>query len=398
MTVYDLSSRLRKNQGAQGKKNVKNIDLSIMEAMGNLDACFDLQFCTFRRRLLSDGRDVGEALNSIVIAVHSELAANGINCGIDKAQALLLRWVRAERSTDSLSDWANNLPAWDGKERIDTWTETYLGAAPTAIQYGAKWLVSGIARALNPSGIDYEGSLILYGPQGKGKSAASRLICPRLAGEEGESAKLFGEIRLDAANSKSTAENIAGKFIIEWAEMAGHSKSDQNQLKDLLTKKTDTYRPAYAVEANDFVRRCIFIGTTNQKDFLRDETGSRRFWIVEIGNVDFDALDRDRLQLWAEAKERYLAAPNDRSLWTMTESERALHETMTHEYVSVGECGYELEGLLEKHTVGEFIPAETIKQYRSIAAVRNDNEFSRLMKHFGFQPKRTSKARGWERN
>lgn len=83
------------------------------------------------------------------------------------------------------------------------------------------------------------------------------------------------------------------------------NRSGMETTKAFLSRQYDRYRPAFGRTRIDQPRRCIFIGTTNQDNYLRDETGSRRFWPILVSTIDIEALKRDRDQLWAEAVAMY---------------------------------------------------------------------------------------------
>jgi putative DNA primase/helicase len=93
-------------------------------------------------------------------------------------------------------------------------------------------------------------------------------------------------------------------WICEISELAGLKKADVDNVKSFLSRQSDRTRPAYGRFVVDRLRRCIFIGTVNggkSAGYLSDPTGARRFWPVEVGRIDLEALRRDRDQLWAEA-------------------------------------------------------------------------------------------------
>ena len=75
--------------------------------------------------------------------------------------------------------------------------------------------------------------------------------------------------------------------------------------KRMLSCRSDRYRSPYGRYAEDFPRQCVFVGTTNETQYLRDVTGARRFWPVTVGDIDLTRIENDRDQLFAEAVHFY---------------------------------------------------------------------------------------------
>jgi predicted P-loop ATPase len=118
---------------------------------------------------------------------------------------------------------------------------------------------------------------------------------------------------------------LQGRWIIELGEMSVLSKSGVEALKAFVSSSIDHVRRPYGRMHEELRRQCIFIGTTNQATYLKDQTGNRRFWPVKVGVIDLDALVADRDQLWAEAAAREaegesLFLPQD--LWEMAAIEQ----------------------------------------------------------------------------
>ena len=185
---------------------------------------------------------------------------------------------------------------WDGVPRIRDLFPKYFGSADTdyAQDIGEMFLIAMCARILKP-GEKCDYMPILEGDQGTLKSSA----CAVLAGE------WFSDSLPDNISSKDASQHLRGKWLIEAGEMHQLTRAETTQLKMFLTRDTERYRPSYGRKEVVEPRQCVFIGTTNRDDYLKDETGARRFWPIACGNIDLQKLKADRDQLFAEAVSRY---------------------------------------------------------------------------------------------
>jgi predicted P-loop ATPase len=201
-----------------------------------------------------------------------------------------------------VKDYLNALE-WDGVERLDELFITVLGAADNAYTRAVtrKAFTAAVARIYRP-GIKFDQCTIIAGDQGAGKST----LLDRMGGE------WFND-SLTNVEGKDALEVIQGSWIIELGEMAGMRRAQVDTQKQFISKRVDKFRVAYGKRTEEFPRRCVFFATTNEGDFLRDVTGNRRFWVINVmgrkGLVDaWDYLDEEIVaQLWAEAKVRYEA-------------------------------------------------------------------------------------------
>lgn len=193
---------------------------------------------------------------------------------------------------------------WDKTPRVDTLFVDYLGAEDTPLVRALtrKTLVACVARVLSP-GIKYDQITVFVGKEGIGKSTFLKALGGRWYTDS-----------LHTIEGKDAMEQIAGAWVIELAELQALKKSEITAVKAFVSKQSDRYRPAYGRNSIERPRRCVFFATTNEQSFLKNETGNRRFWTIEVGTnkqkkSPFELVgNTDELgQIFAEAIELYKA-------------------------------------------------------------------------------------------
>lgn len=185
---------------------------------------------------------------------------------------------------------------WDGTRRVDMLLPDYLGAEdnPYTRAVMRKSLCAAVARAVT-GGVKYDYMPIFSGPQGIGKSTLLAIL----------GGAWFSD-SLMTFEGKEAAELIQGTWINEIGELSAFTKQETQVIKQFLSKTHDIYRAAYGRRTEKYPRRCVFFGTSNDSDFLKDSTGNRRFWPVDVGihpakKSVWEELPKEVDQVWAEA-------------------------------------------------------------------------------------------------
>lgn len=166
---------------------------------------------------------------------------------------------------------------WDGQDHIKDLLPDYLGVEDTEYQYQVMklWMLGAVSRIYKP-GCKFDYTVIFKGRQGLGKSTFLQLLALN--------DNWFND-SLDSLDSDKSAQSLMGSWIIELAELKSLARTagGVDSVKRFLTATQDKYRVPYERRADIFLRQCVFAGTTNKEDFLQDETGNRRFLIIEAG-------------------------------------------------------------------------------------------------------------------
>lgn len=205
--------------------------------------------------------------------------------------------LACRNSFDPVKDWLDQLPAWDKVNRLDTWLKINFeaeGNEEYLAQVFRKWMVAMVLRVYEP-GAKFDWMPIFEGKQGVGKSSFGRILCGN---------KYFLDWLPDLAD-KDSALSLQGIWCVELGELASLRKNELETIKAFLTRTVDKFRPPHGKRTIESARRCVFFGTTNRDTYLRDDSGNRRFKPVKVGELNFAALERDREQLFAEAKHLY---------------------------------------------------------------------------------------------
>ena len=303
-TADELAARrwlrdLQTNSRGEAKGNFYNV-VTALEKAPELRGI--IAFEAFTRRMMLMDRPPWEPepfeVRSWRDSDDGELLAwlqdHGIPASATGTVAEAVRVVAKRHEFDALADYLSGLE-WDSVERLSFWLTLYLDAEDSELvsAIGRKWLISAVARALDP-GCQADHALMLEGRQGAGKTETARIL-----------GGAWTQEHLPDLHSKDAEVALAGAWIVELSELAAMSRSEAEAAKSFLTRRVDKYRPPYARHVVEQPRRCVFLGTTNEPRYLRDSSGNRRFWPVEIGKADLAALRRDRDQLFAEAVRAY---------------------------------------------------------------------------------------------
>jgi len=236
-----------------------------------------------------------------------------------------IEMVARENAVHPVREYLQGL-TWDRTPRIATWLIDHAGVEDTEYtRLVSQFFLRGMVWRVMQPGCKHDYCLVLEGEEGLRKSSLGRL----LAGS------WFSDTDLDLTH-KDSMSALQGKWLHEFAEMDSVTRAEAAKQKSFLSRQIDEFRPVYGRRSISCPRQCVFVGTTNEDEYIKEGQGARRFWPLQVTReIDTDALRQIRDQLFAEAMVDYRAgkpfAPDSetqRSMFRPVQSRRVIQESM----------------------------------------------------------------------
>ncbi len=295
-----------------------------------------------------------------------------------------------------VKSWVESLPLWDEKDRIDALLSKYIpcvGDEELRAVVSRRFMVALIKRIYEP-GCQSDYLLVLEGLQGIQKSSAFRA----LVGDEWFSDATFN------VEDKDAVMVIFSKWLIEFGELSTLDRATAEHTKAFITRRSDRIRAPFDRKARDYPRQCLFVGSTNKDEYLKDDTGNRRFWPFKVsGRCNVEKIKRDREQLFAEAKYyydigeiTYLKEPELEAAMREQQGAREMHDVLIEQVQAAID---EYEETNERELEG--FPILTLFKSPKLTGVRNDfygtARVGSALRKLGFAQKRMRGNDGQQR-
>lgn len=232
------------------------------------------------------GGDSFEMLNENNIFIKMQFS--GLNISLNNLVALLKSDI-IERF-DPFREYFGSLKVWDRKTDHITALAQFV-KTKDRIRFDLhfkKWLVRVVACALDDSYFNKQAFILVHDRQNSGKSTFCRFLCP---------SALSNYIAENLSIDKDSRILLTRNLLINLDELSTLSKVEINSLKSLFSKDKINDRLPYDRRNSIIPRRCSFIGSTNQTEFLNDESGSVRWLCFVIDEIDWDYRNQVNIDL-----------------------------------------------------------------------------------------------------
>lgn len=205
----------------------------------------------------------------------------------------VVRAVMKQNEFDSAIDWLNGL-VWDGIDRCSHLFADFFGVAESEYEGAvSRYFASAMAARVLEPGAKCDMVPILVGNQGALKTTAVKALAPLV--------DTFTEIDLSSRRDSDLSRQLRGKLIGELGELRGLKTKESEWIKAWITKTHEEWTPKFVEFSTVMARRCNFIGTTNEDEFLVDQTGNRRWLPMVVGQCNAEMIEKHRDQIWAQA-------------------------------------------------------------------------------------------------
>ena len=293
--LFPVDGTLKLQRNSSTNKIKATID-NVCKAIGDIEFCgYIVGYDTFKDQIMYRSKDDTSWIafdDETYTLLRIELPKLGFEEISDAIIRAAVPFTAKQNKFDSAIEWLSGLE-WDGVPRVEQFNDKYFSTIDTPYTRATSlYLWTALAARVLDAGCQCDMVPVYEGAQGDGKSSAIAAMAPRIS----ESTEISFLEEEDKAVRK-----MRGTLLVEISELRGIHAKDVESTKAFITRRVDRWIPKYKEFTQEVPRRCVFIGTTNSKEFLTDSTGNRRWLPMTTGKIDREAIDRDRDQLWAEA-------------------------------------------------------------------------------------------------
>jgi predicted P-loop ATPase len=276
----DLASEISPAKDNSEEVTIKLPALVMIENFLNKHYCFRKNVVTSRIEFKPIKASDFELLSDFKLnSIYRSMKLNRINTSIGELRAIINSDFIKEY--DPFVTYFKNLPIWDGiTDHISQLASLVETTNNDLFQKTfKKWLVALVASAYNPEIVNHT-VLVFSGKQGVGKTTFMMNLIPI----ELKRYVFSGSIN---PTSKDSLVQLSECLLINMDELETMSKSQIGDLKELITKGSIRIRRAYGFHVENLTRRASFSGSVNDKEFLNDSTGNRRFLCHDVRSIDY---------------------------------------------------------------------------------------------------------------
>lgn len=292
-------------------------------------------------RYTTNGAYVDRRYSGAIVEIESMCKCAGMNINLSTTKTYLEKIGYNNKYNPVLNFLEGCEFIWDEQRgRIQQLADTLItnDSFPQDYKYRLleAWLISTVRIAHNTlsNPVNMEGALILQGGQGVGKTRWTKALLPK------QVKPYFAEGKSLDPKDKDSVKQATKYWIVELGEMDSTFKNEQSKLKQFFTNSYDEYRLPYAIAEDKNPRLTSFIGTVNKEEFLKDDTGSRRWWVIPVIDVNHELMATiDMEQLWGEVMHLYRT---NESLHRLTPEEEQMLAIQNSEFTASNSIELEL--------------------------------------------------------
>ena len=280
-----------------------------------------------------------------------------------------------KRYFDSLGEWN---PASEPDFILELMKYISVKDQDRFVRHFKKMLVRTIACALEPRVFNKQCLVLVQKKQNSGKSTFCRWLCPPA---------LSDYIAENINTDKDSLIALSTNFIINLDELATLGRAEINSLKSFMSKDKINARAPYERRAAVYPRRASFIGSTNQMEFLVDDTGSVRWLCFEVTEINFDYRQKIKVDdIWRQAYQLYRNGEE----YQLTQEEVTENERSNKTFqVQTQEMEYVIKFFApsSKEDGGQFMPATDMSLHiaRSADVKLNPQKIGKALSQLGFE-------------